>query len=78
MIFEFFERGQSARLARDGYGIGLHVVRRLVQLLEGSIEVDSAPGRGSCFFVRIPAQLTDEARSEQAQAHEPAAPAFAS
>jgi len=54
VIFEFLERGAAAALAHDGYGIGLHVVRRLVTLLDGTIEVESAPGQGACFRVTIP------------------------
>jgi signal transduction histidine kinase len=54
VIFDFFERGDAAGLARDGYGIGLHVVRRLVRLLGGTIEVESTPREGSCFRIAIP------------------------
>jgi signal transduction histidine kinase len=57
VIFDFFRRGDAARVARDGFGIGLHVVRRLVQLLGGAIEVDSLVGTGSCFRVTIPSRL---------------------
>ena len=53
-IFNFLERGDAAGLARDGYGIGLHVVRRLVRLLGGRIEVDSVQGEGTCFRFTIP------------------------
>ncbi len=56
VIFDLFERGAASGLARDGYGIGLHVVRRLVHLLGGTIDVQSAPGVGSCFRVTIPLQ----------------------
>ena len=38
----------------EGSGIGLSLVRELIRLHGGSIEVDSAPGRGSTFRVRIP------------------------
>ena len=58
VIFEFFQRGNGARLARDGYGIGLHVVRRLVALLGGRIHVESAAGAGACFRVSIPRDLS--------------------
>jgi len=54
IIFEFFERGDAAGLARDGYGIGLHVVRRLVALLCGTIHAESSPGEGACFRVALP------------------------
>jgi signal transduction histidine kinase len=54
VIFDFFERGHSPGPERDGYGIGLHVVRRLVRMLDGSITVESTPGAGSCFTIVIP------------------------
>jgi signal transduction histidine kinase len=56
IIFNFLERGDAAGLARDGYGIGLHVVRRLVRLLGGRIEVDSVLGQGTCFRFTLPLQ----------------------
>ena len=56
VIFDFFQQGggQAAQLTRDGYGIGLHVVRRLVGLLGGTIEVDSVVGEGTCFRFTLP------------------------
>jgi signal transduction histidine kinase len=54
VIFDFFQRGGSAGPERDGYGIGLHVVRRLVRMLNGTIEVESMPGQGACFRLTIP------------------------
>jgi len=57
VIFEFFERGDSARLARDGYGIGLHVVRRLVGLLGGTVHAESSPGQGACFRILLPIRI---------------------
>lgn len=56
VIFDFFQRGRSAGPERDGYGIGLHVVRRLLRMLGGTIEVDSTPGQGSCFRFTLPLQ----------------------
>jgi signal transduction histidine kinase len=56
IIFDFFTRGHGAGLARDGYGIGLHVVRRLVALLGGTVAVQSSPGAGSTFRVTLPVQ----------------------
>jgi signal transduction histidine kinase len=56
VIFEFFQRGSAPGPQRDGYGIGLHVVRRLVRLLDGTLSVESTPGAGSCFRFTIPLQ----------------------
>jgi signal transduction histidine kinase len=59
LIFDFLERGEDARLACHGYGIGLHVVRRLVSLLGGTIEVDGGMGQGACFRVTLPLRAPD-------------------
>jgi signal transduction histidine kinase len=54
-IFTRFWRGDRSRSrATGGTGIGLAVVHELVRAHEGRIEVESAPGRGSCFRVVLP------------------------
>jgi signal transduction histidine kinase len=59
-IFEMFERveGETDRLP-PGAGLGLFIVRGLVVLMGGSIAVDSTPGVGTCFTVRLPMRATD-------------------
>lgn len=47
-IFEKFYQGDSSRKAM-GNGLGLPLVKRIVELSDGVIEVDSAPGQGSTF-----------------------------
>ncbi|MDI6901177.1 MAG: ATP-binding protein [Anaerosomatales bacterium] len=60
-IFEEFYQASSAEKGRpDGTGLGLSISRRLVELLEGSIEVASAIGTGSAFTVRLPHCVTVE------------------
>jgi PAS domain S-box-containing protein len=54
-IFEDFHRLEDARRAhRDGFGLGLGIVRRLSALLGYSVTVQSTVGRGSTFGVEIP------------------------
>lgn len=52
-IFQEFTRLPGAQ-GKEGFGLGLSIVRMLVQLLEGTIEVDSVPGKGSTFMLHIP------------------------
>jgi two-component system, OmpR family, sensor histidine kinase VicK len=53
-IFERFYRG-SGSLEREGFGLGLAIAKRMVDVMGGEIGVESAPGRGSTFWVRLPA-----------------------
>ena len=67
-IFQEFTRLPDAQ-GKEGFGLGLSIVKMLVQLLEGTIEVDSVPGKGSTFTVHIPIYPL------AGQAHETPAPA---
>lgn len=51
-IFEPFKRGQ--RMRRDGYGIGLSIVQRIVTRLGGQVGVESTEGGGSTFYFTLP------------------------
>ncbi len=54
-LFERFHRIENARgRSHEGTGIGLALVKELVHLHGGAIDVESEPGRGSTFRVRIP------------------------
>ncbi|HEX6534655.1 MAG TPA: ATP-binding protein [Gemmatimonadaceae bacterium] len=54
-IFENFQQVDSGTTRRyQGLGLGLAIVRRIVELLGGTITVDSAPGRGATFVVTLP------------------------
>ncbi|MBE8525398.1 SpoIIE family protein phosphatase [Amycolatopsis sp. H6(2020)] len=54
-LFERFHRIPSARArSNEGSGIGLALVRELVGIHGGSVTVDSAPGAGTTFRVRVP------------------------
>jgi signal transduction histidine kinase len=54
-IFQpFWQVDPRQRGHEGGTGLGLSVVRGLVRLLGGEISVESAPGKGSTFTVRIP------------------------
>ena len=51
-IFDSFYQADGSRSGK-GHGVGLYLVRRVLQLLGGSVSVESAPGRGSAFTVRV-------------------------
>jgi len=53
-LFDPFRRTGMSIGAYPGVGLGLFVVRRIVQAHGGHIEIDSAPGRGSTFRVCLP------------------------
>jgi len=54
-IFEKFYQGNPSRAA-EGNGLGLALVRRIVELSGGRVGVESAPGEGSRFSVFLPAE----------------------
>jgi len=66
-VFEAFQQVQPGQEGRGGVGLGLHIVRRLVELLDGSVRLESTLGEGSRFFVRLPlpADVGDVMGSEQ-------------
>jgi CheY-like chemotaxis protein/anti-sigma regulatory factor (Ser/Thr protein kinase) len=56
-IFDRFFRGAKGQhLAIRGTGLGLSIVKGLIQLLNGSIKIESTPGKGTVFQLTIPAK----------------------
>ena len=54
-VFGAFERLSNAA-AKDGFGLGLSIVQRIVTMLGGTIRLESDKGKGSRFTVEIPMQ----------------------
>ena len=54
-LFAEFSRGNEARVA--GYGLGLSIVRRIVERLNGTVGVESEPGQGSKFWFSLPRRV---------------------
>jgi signal transduction histidine kinase len=72
-IFLRFERAVSAR-HYGGLGLGLYVARQLVEAHSGAIRVESTPGKGATFIVRLPReQRAAECASGQSTARAPRA-----
>ncbi|MBR2801145.1 MAG: response regulator [Erysipelotrichaceae bacterium] len=68
-IFEPFERANSTTISRiEGTGLGMSIVKRLVEAMSGSIHIDSAPGKGTAVEIRIPLRYEHlEVHSEELQ-----------
>ena len=56
---EFSQEESSARTQYKGTGLGMAITKRYVDLMSGTICVESEKGRGSTFIVEIPLELTD-------------------
>jgi len=69
-IFQRFERAVSQR-NYGGFGLGLWIVRQIVEAQGGSVRVESAPGQGSTFTVELQAGLPARPAAGDAQ---PSAP----
>ena len=67
-IFGAFERLSNAA-AKDGFGLGLSIVQRIVSMLGGIIRLDSEKGKGSRFTVEIPMQTAEELPGQSYQGY---------
>ena len=62
-VFDPFRRTAGAVATHaQGVGLGLYIVKQFVELLRGSIQVESALGTGTTFTVRLPRQLRRQPR----------------
>ncbi len=53
-VFEQFERAVGRGERRSGFGVGLWVVRQLVEAMDGTVSIEDAPGGGASFSVTLP------------------------
>ena len=60
-IFEEFTRERTSTESKVfGAGLGLPIVKALIDLMEGTVEIESTAGEGSTFIVTLPFQLADQ------------------
>ena len=71
---EFFQVGVAANTTREGYGLGLSIVQRIVALLDVRLDVQSEVGRGSMFALTLPVSQ-GASRAVPRHAPEPVRPA---
>ncbi|MGI9271693.1 MAG: PAS domain S-box protein [Woeseiaceae bacterium] len=71
-IFNEFHQVKQPGSSKEGFGLGLAIVRRLADLLEHDVDVQSSPGNGSCFSVCLPTivqgtvgQITEEVQDAE-------------
>lgn len=72
-IFEPFERERTSTVSKvEGSGIGMGIVKKLVGLMGGTVEVESKIGVGSTFTVTIPCRIASEEETQAKRAADPA------
>lgn len=65
-IFDKFRQGRAhAGMEHGGVGLGLYIVKKYLELLGGSIEVQSRPGEGAAFIVEVPAPIHSSAAAHE-------------
>ncbi len=63
-IFQEFNQGSSKTATKEGFGLGLAIVRRMADLLDVTVGVESTLGVGSCFSLEVPAVESQVAPAE--------------
>ena len=65
-IFEPFERA-AQNVNSEGFGLGLYLTKGLVKVLDGNLNMESVPGKGSLFRLEFPLPETEESEREELQ-----------
>lgn len=65
LVYSFAQEVQSARSSYRGTGLGMSIVKQLVEKMGGTLSIESELGEGSCFTVVLPFKINTEANSEE-------------
>ena len=71
-IFESFTRERSSTVSGvEGTGLGMGIVKKLVEMMHGEIKIHSRVGEGSTFTIRIPCRIAafEDTQTKRAQVH---------
>ncbi|PZU97596.1 MAG: hybrid sensor histidine kinase/response regulator [Leptolyngbya sp.] len=60
LLFQAFSQTESGRGSNEGTGLGLRICDQLIQLMGGTIAVQSQPGKGSQFTVQVPVAIANQ------------------
>jgi PAS domain S-box-containing protein len=67
-VFEAFAQAESSTASKyGGTGLGLPISRRFCRMMGGDVEVDSTPGEGTVFTVRLPAEIAESEFEEASE-----------
>ena len=70
-VFEPFVQAGRSPTSTKGTGLGLSITKSFVELMNGEISLESAPGKGSLFCVKLPVALAEAAETSGAELARP-------
>ena len=60
IIFDWFRQGDDTHSRQySGVGIGLSLAKKIAQVLNGDVTIDSEPGKGSTFYFTLPVEISE-------------------